>query len=80
MPKPDYIFDFRGGITPITLLKISQIVKEMKAQEIMEIQGLDPDTVQDLCKVLAESSYEILYPKPIDRTGPFQRLRIRKRH
>jgi hypothetical protein len=52
----------------------------MKALEIMEILGLDPDTLQDLFKVLADASYEIIDTDPVGEKGDFHRLRLRKRH
>jgi TusA-related sulfurtransferase len=77
--QADYILDFRGSISSISLLKITRIFNEMKGQEIMEVLGLDPDTLQDLFKVLAVSSYEILEPVPEQEPNDFHRLRLRKR-
>jgi TusA-related sulfurtransferase len=76
--QADYILDFRGSISPISLLKITRTFNEMKAREVVEILGLDPDTQQDLFKVLAGLSYEIIYPDR-EKNGDFQRLQIRKR-
>jgi hypothetical protein len=78
--QADYILDFRGGISSISLLKITRIFNEMKALEIMEILGLDPDTLQDLFKVLADSSFEVIDIDPMEAKGDFHRLRLRKRH
>jgi TusA-related sulfurtransferase len=58
--KVNYRLDFRGSITPITLLKLTQTVMEMAPDEIIEIQGSDPDTKQDLFRVLPASSYELV--------------------
>lgn len=79
-PQADYLLDFRGSISSISLLKITRIFNEMKALEIMEILGLDPDTLQDLFKVLAESSYEVIHKDGIEEKEDFHRLRIRKGH
>lgn len=76
--QADYILDFRGSISTISLLKITRTFNEMKALEVVEILGLDPDTQQDLFKVLAGASYEIIYPER-EPNGDFQRLQIRKR-
>jgi TusA-related sulfurtransferase len=78
--QANYILDFRGSIASISLLKITRIFSEMKALEIMEILGLDPDTLQDLFKVLADASYEIIDTDPVGEKGDFHRLRLRKRH
>ena len=58
--KVNYRLDFRGSITPITLLKVTQMVMDMAPDEIIEIQGSDPDTKQDLFRVLPESTYELI--------------------
>jgi len=58
--KADYTLDFRGSITPITLLKVTQTVMAMAPDEIIEIQGSDPTTRQDLFRVLPESCYELI--------------------
>ena len=76
--QADYILDFRDSISTISLLKITRTFNEMKAREVVEIVGLDPDTQQDLFKVLAGSSYEIIYPNR-EENGALQRLQIRKR-
>jgi hypothetical protein len=78
--QADYILDFRGSISSISLLKITRIFNEMKDLEIMEILGLDGDTLQDLFKVLANSSYEIINAEAVEEKEDFHRLRIRKRH
>jgi TusA-related sulfurtransferase len=80
LSQADYILDFRGSISSISLLKITRIFNEMKALEIMEILGLDGDTLQDLFKVLANSAYEIINTEAVEETEDFHRLRIRKRH
>ena len=58
--KPDHILDLRGTIPPITLLKISQVFREMKPFEILEILCQDPDTRVDLFKVLPPAAYELI--------------------
>jgi TusA-related sulfurtransferase len=78
--QADYTLDFRGSISSITLLKITRLFNEMKALEIMELLGLDADTIQDLFKVLADSSYEIIDTDLLEEKGDFHRLRLRKRH
>jgi len=77
--QADYILDFRGSISSISLLKITRIFNEMKALEIMEILGLDPDTLQDLFKVLADSSYEVIHTNTAEKKEEYHRMRIIKR-
>ncbi len=76
--KADIIIDFRGGISSISLLKTTQVFQKMKPFEIMEIRGFDPDTGQDLFKVLPESSYEVIAMESGDECTCHQ-VRIRKR-
>lgn len=79
--KVDYRLDFRGSITPITLLKVTQTVMEMAPNEILEIQGSNPDTKQDLFRVLPASSYELISVDIAENMGPegFYRILLKKR-
>jgi hypothetical protein len=52
----------------------------MKAEDVMEIQGSDPDTQKDLFRVLPQASYEIL---SVDTSSNrdmeyFYRIRLKK--
>lgn len=58
--KADYVLDFRETITPLALLKMTHILREMKTNQILEIIARDPDTRTDLFKVLPPSSCELL--------------------
>jgi TusA-related sulfurtransferase len=79
--KVHYRLDFRGSITPITLLKLTQTVMEMAPDEIIEIQGSDPETKQDLFRVLPEASYELISVDTAENKGSesFYRILLRKR-
>ena len=79
--KVDYTLDFRGSITPITLLKLTQTVMRMAPDEIIEIQGSDPGTKQDLFRVLPKSSYEIISVDVTENntSEEFYRILLRKR-
>ncbi len=57
--KPDYTLDFRKAITSMALLELSRLVDEMKSNQILEIYVHDKDTIADICKVLAQYSYEM---------------------
>jgi len=79
--KVNYKLDFRGSITPITLLKVTQTVMKMAPDEIIEIQGSDPDTKQDLFRLLPESSYELISEDMALNSDfdSFYRILLRKR-
>lgn len=76
--KADYILDFRGSISSISLLKMTRIFKEMKARQIIEVLGSDPDMQKDLFKVLPESSYEVVFMNVVEDDGYFYRVQIKK--
>lgn len=77
----EYTLDFRGSITPIMLLKMTQMFSEMKAEDVLEIQGSDPDTQKDLFKVLPSASYELISMDTSEKKGLdyFYRIRLKKR-
>jgi TusA-related sulfurtransferase len=75
--KPDHILDLRGAIPPITLLKVSQVFREMKPQEILEILCRDPDTRTDLFKVLPPFSYELIVMEELEEESSF-RVQMKK--
>ena len=75
--KPDRILDLRGAIPPITLLKGSQVFREMKGDEISEILCRDPDTRTDLFKVLPPFSYELIIMEELEEESSF-RVQMKK--
>ena len=77
--QADYILDFRGSISSISLLKMSRIFKEMKSRQIIEILGSDPDMQKDLFKVLPEASYEVIFISVIEDEDYFYQIQLRKR-
>ena len=76
--KVDYHLDLRGAIPPISLLKVTQVFRKMKADEILEIVCCDPDTRTDLFKVLPELSYELIDFEELG-TGASYRVQMKKR-
>ncbi len=77
--KTDYILDFRGLISPVTLLKVSKLFKKMKPDEVLEILGRDPDTRIHLFKVLPEGAFELVDKSVLhDVEQLYYRIRIRK--
>ncbi len=59
-PEADYTVNFIGSIASITLLEMTDTFREMKADQILEILVLDPETLSDIFKVLPASSYELV--------------------
>ena len=58
--KADYSFDFRGAIKSLALLKLTRMFREMRANQTLEVLGLDPDTRSDLFRLLPSVSYELI--------------------
>ncbi len=56
----DYILDFRETIVPLALLKMNQVVREMRANEVLEIITGDPDARTDVFKVISGASCELI--------------------
>jgi len=77
--RPDQILDLRGAIPPITLLKVSQVFREMKEQEILEILCRDPDTRKDIFKVLPPFSYELIIMEELEEDDSSFRVQMKKR-
>lgn len=58
--KVDYTLDVRKSITPICLLKFTQIFRKMEPDQVLEILGYNPETREDFIRVLPASSFEMV--------------------
>lgn len=77
--KADHILDFRGSITSISLLKLSQTFREMKANDVLEILGSNLDTRSDLFKVLPDDSYDLIFLDVVEEEDYFYRIQLKKK-
>ena len=77
--KSDHILDLRGAISPISLLKVSQVFREMDEKEVLEILCRDLDTRTDILKVLPSFSYELILMEELQEDGLSFRFQILKR-
>jgi len=75
--KTDIVIDVRHFVSWFSLLKVTQVFREMKPYDILEVRGADTDTREDLFKVLPESTYQILTAGCEDDDG-FLQFRIQK--
>jgi TusA-related sulfurtransferase len=73
----DYSLDFRGVITPLAMLKLSRVFREMKSNQILEVLGLDADARCDLFRLLPAVSYELIAME--ESEDAMIRVRLRKR-
>lgn len=70
--------DLRGAIIPFTLLKVSQVFRNMFPGDTLEVYWSDPDTPADLFKILSESSYDTISMDVLEEE-PSYRMEIRKK-
>ncbi len=69
--------DLRGAIIPFSLLKVSQVFKIIKPGERLEILCSDPDTRNDLFKILPKSSYELTLMEEFEEDY-YYRIQLKK--
>jgi len=67
----DHILDLRDMIIPVTFLRITQAFREIEAGETIEIVGNDPETIENLLRILQTFSYELLHIND-DKNPSFQ--------
>jgi hypothetical protein len=77
--EADILLDFRNTFSSISLLKMTEVFNRMQPLQVMEIRGSDPDTREDLLKVLPEASFEVLGDGDGNDGHDFYKVRIRKR-
>ena len=75
--KSDYILDFRETITPLALLKMSQVLLEMNVDEVLEVITKDHDARTDVFKVIPASSCELIDVE-FNREADFFRIQLKK--
>ena len=71
--------DLRGTINPFSLLKVCQAFKLMDIGEVLEVVWSDPDTQEDLFKVLPASSYDLVSLDKIEEEQSAYRLTLLKK-
>ena len=71
--------DLRGLIIPLTLLKVSQIFRELEPGETLEVLWSDPEAPEGLFKVLPQASYKLLSIDELGKANPYYRLRLEKK-
>ena len=76
-PKADYILDFRQTITPFALLKMTQVLREMNRDEVLEIITRDADARTDVFKVIPAASCEVI-DMEFNKEANFFRIRVKR--
>jgi TusA-related sulfurtransferase len=75
--KADRTLDFRDSMTPLALLKFTNVFNEMKSDETLECVGQNPKTMADFFKVLPSVSYEVVIKEEFENR--YFRILLRKR-
>ena len=76
-PKADYILDFRQTITPFALLKMTQVMREMHRDEVLEIITRDAVARTDVFKVIPAASCEVI-DMEFNKEANFFRIRVKR--
>jgi TusA-related sulfurtransferase len=71
--KKEHILDLRDVIAPVTFLKVTQEFEALKPGEMLQILAKDPDTRQELFKVLKTLHYQLM---GIEEESSFYRIRL----
>ncbi len=76
-PKADYILDFRQTIASFALLKMTQVMREMNRDEVLEIITRDADARTDVFKVIPTASCEVI-DMEFNKDADFFRIRVKR--
>ncbi len=70
--------DLRGSMVPFTLLKISNTFRTLKKGERLEILLSDSDALNDLVRIIPESSYSLLLQEDLEEEDLGIRIQLKK--
>ena len=59
-PKANYLLDFRETISSLALLKMTQVLREMNRDEVLQIITRDSHARTDIFKVIPAASCEVI--------------------
>jgi len=76
--KADYYLDFRGQITSMSLLELTELFREMGVGDVVEIVAEERQIVADIFKVLPAIFYELLDMEEQDDVHRIQIKKIKK--
>jgi TusA-related sulfurtransferase len=75
--KSDYVLDFSQTITPFALLKMTQVMREMNRDEVLEIITRDAVARTDVFKLIPTASCEVI-DMEFNREANFFRIRVKR--
>jgi TusA-related sulfurtransferase len=76
-PKADYVLDFSQTITPFALLKMTQVMREMNRDEVLDIITRDAVARTDVFKLIPTASCEVV-DMEFDKEANFFRIRVKR--
>jgi TusA-related sulfurtransferase len=76
-PKADYILDFSQTITSYALLKMTQVMRDMNRDEVLEIITRDADARTDVFKLIPAASCEVV-DMEFNKDADFCRIRVKR--
>ena len=76
-------FDLRETLLPFSLLQITNLFREMKPGEEMQIfagvSHIDATILRDVMLILPRTDYDLIAKENLDGDDPVTRLRLRKK-
>ena len=72
--------DLRGFMVPFTLLKISNAFRALAKGEILEVLWSDSDALDDLVRIIPESSFELILAEDPSEKDSGARIQLKKVH
>ncbi len=76
-------FDLRDTLLPFSLLQITNLFREMKPGEEMQIfagvSHIDATILRDVMLILPQTDYDLIAKENLDGEDPVTRLRLRKK-
>lgn len=71
--------DLRGLLIPLSLLKVTQSFRALKPGETLEVLWREPQSPQELFRVLPRASYEVIAMEEQGRANPYYRIQLQKK-
>jgi TusA-related sulfurtransferase len=77
--KTKYKLDLRGLLIPLSLLKVTQSFRALKPGETLEVLWREPESPQELFRVLPHASYEVIAMEEQGSANPYYRIQLQKK-
>ena len=74
-PTPDRTLDAKGLLCPMPIVKLSKLVKEMTANEVILMEATDPGAIPDVTAWAKQTGHSLVAQEQV---GKVMRFWIRK--